>query len=246
MIRLVLPAYNEEANVGRAVRALAEALRVLGEEFCITVVDDGSTDATAGVAREALGEHGEVIGYGGNEGVAAAFRAGFRHVLERSAPDDVIVTLESDGTADLTTLPVLLGKIRGGCDVALASCYMPEGSVVGATPYRRLLSRVANLMIAGLFPLKRLRDIHTYSAFYRAYRVQALRAVLARYGDFYVEKGYACVVELLIRLARLDMRIEEVPTALKSNERVGKSKMKIFKTFRGYMRIVARNVFDTR
>ncbi len=240
MIRFVLPAFNEEANVGRTVTALREAARALGEEFRILIVDDGSTDRTAEVARQTLGKDGEVLGYGGNRGVAEAFRAGFRHALAgpSASPLDTVITLEADGTADLETLPKLLAKIRAGCDVALASCYMREGRIIGTTPTRLFLSRVANALIAGLFPLK---NIHTFSAFYRAYRVSALNAVLARYGDFYKDKSYACVVELLIRLARLGLRIEEVPTVLKGCERVGKSKMKIAKTIAGYLRIIARH-----
>ena len=153
---------------------------------------------------------------------------------------DRIVTLEADLTSDLEILPDMLEKAREGADVVLASCYARDGRMEGTAWHRRFLSRGANFFIGMLFGI---RGVNTYSSFYRVYRPSSLRAVLKRYGDFYEEKGFGCVVELLIRLSRLSQKIEEVPMVLKGGLRQGKSKMKIGRTIAGYARLMARNAF---
>lgn len=64
---------------------------------------------------------------------------------------------------------------------------------------------------------------------------------MAVYGDELMrEPGFAAVVELLIKLHRLDARIEEVPMVLDSAKRKGASRMKVARTVRAYLRLMAR------
>ncbi len=239
MILFVVPAYNEEANVRGLVERTDAFAKKEGLPYRLIVVDDGSSDATASVlAGMAASYPLEPISYKPNRGVGEAFRRGMNAALAAAAPSDMIVTMEADGTSDLSILPTMLGKIGVGCDVTLASCYAEGGGVRGTTWFRRLLSRVANFLINFAF---RIKGIRTYSSFYRAYKPQTLRRVLEKYGDFYEEKGFACVLELLVRMARLGMRIEEVPMILRGDQRVGKSKMKVGRTILGYLRVIGRN-----
>lgn len=238
MIFFVAPAYNEEKNVGRFVDEVAAYARRKGWDWRLIVVDDGSQDRTAEIVREKIQTLPCVlVSYQPNKGVGEAFRRGFHKALALAEESDVIVSLESDGTGDLNLLPAFLEKIESGADAVLASYYAGGGKVEGTAWHRRFLSRSANLTVRGLF---RLKGVHTYSSFYRAYRPAALRAVLSRYRDFFNEKGFACVVELLVRLHRLGCPIEEVPMALQGNKRVGKSKMKVLQTIWGYFCIAAR------
>jgi dolichol-phosphate mannosyltransferase len=146
--------------------------------------------------------------------------------------------MEADGTADWGILPVFLRKIEEGFDVAVASYYAKGGRVEGTVWYRKALSRAGNIFTRTFLPIK---GIHTYSSFYRIYRPAALRGVLEHFGDFYVESGFSCVVELLHRIYKLGFRVTEVPMVLQGGRRVGKSKMKVMQTVRGYLRIAARS-----
>lgn len=242
MILFVVPAYNEEKNIGALIEEThAYAVRE-GIEYRLIVVDDGSRDATAAIVREASGRYPcELISYAPNRGVGEAFRRGLYRALEICSERDVIVTKEADRTSDLGILKALTEKIRhDDQDVALASCYAKGGGVEGTTAYRRLLSHCANALIFMAF---HIRGVHTYSSFYRAYRPSALRAVVARYGDLYEEPGFACVIELLVRLSRVRARIVEVPMVLRGSMRRGESKMRVGKTIAGYLSVMARNAF---
>lgn len=239
MILFVVPAYNEESNIGDLMDethayAVREKL-----DYRLLVVDDGSVDRTASIVGEAARRYPcELLSYNPNRGVGEAFRRGLSRALEICSDSDIIVTKEADRTSDLGILRMMIDGIRQGQDVVLASCYARGGSVEGTNAYRRLLSKCANALIYTAFHIK---GVHTYSSFYRAYRPAALRAVRDRYGDFHVEPGFACVIELLVRLAKLRMRIMEVPMVLRGTMRRGQSKMRVGRTIAGYLRVIVRN-----
>ena len=238
MIWFVVPAYNEERNIGRLIErtnAYCEGRRL---EYRMIVADDGSRDKTAEIVRE-KSNHFPValISYQPNQGVHEAFRRGFQEALTAADGTDTIVTMEADGTADFEILPVFIEKIRQGADGVVASYYARGGAVEGTAWHRKILSRAGNLVARIFLPIQ---GIHTYSSFYRIYRPSALRDVLRRYGNFYEETGFSCVVELLYRLFKMGFKIEEVPMVLRGSARAGKSKMKVFQTILGYLRIGVR------
>jgi dolichol-phosphate mannosyltransferase len=239
MILFVVPAYNEERNISDSIAETHRFASTQQWDHRIIVVDDGSSDRTAGLVLE-LAKHYpcQLISYQPNRGVGEAFRRGLNEALKMAADTDWIVTLEADRTGDLQILPEMFRVAASGKDVVLASCYAAGGGVEGTNWYRTLLSKVANFMIR--FSL-RLKDIRTFSSFYRVYRPAALRSVLERYGDFYQESGFACVIELLARLARTGQRIAEVPMVLQGSKRRGPSKMKVGRTILGYLRVIVRN-----
>lgn len=98
----LVPAHDEAPRIAAVVRGAAAHLPVL-------VVDDGSSDATARVAREA---GAEVLEQRPNAGKGAALRAGFGHAL--AAGYDAVVTLDGDGQHDPAELPALLAAFAPG------------------------------------------------------------------------------------------------------------------------------------
>jgi dolichol-phosphate mannosyltransferase len=245
MIVFVIPAYNEEENISTLLEGLRQKMESLGRRYHVVVVDDGSTDRTVELARSFASACSlEVMRHPVNRGVAEVFRTGFRRALEIAGPDDILVTKEADNTSDLSILNLMLAKIEEGHDVVLASCYAPQGRVVGSTVDRRLLSFLANLLLRVCFPIP---HVHTYSSFYRAYRAQTLREAFAAYqGELLECRGFACMVELLVKLSRLPIRMTEVPMVLQCDLRKGSSKMIRSKTIAEYLRLIAREMLRSR
>lgn len=129
---VVVPAFNEERTVGEVVRRVC----ALGLPVC--VIDDGSSDATARVARAA---GAIVVTMPLNVGVGAALRCGFRYAVQSG--HRVVVQVDGDGQHDPGDIPGLLERMEEtGADMVIGSRFlMPERSVsVGRR--RRLAMRL--------------------------------------------------------------------------------------------------------
>jgi len=239
MLRFVVPAYNEEKNIGLLIENTGKFAKLRGYEYQIIIVNDGSTDKTVGLLKDLQREYPIVIlDQVVNKGVGEAFKRGLGYAAEVADDGDIIVTKEADNTSDLSILETMIGKIKEGYDLVLASCYMPGGGVDNTNIYRKVLSSGANILLKIIAPMK---GIHTFSSFYRAYRADLIKRAHQIYKDALIEeKGFSCMVELLIKLANLGAKIAEVPMVLKGNLRKGKSKMKVLETIISYLKLVYR------
>lgn len=240
MIHLVIPVLDEAANMAGLLEGLRARTSALGQPVRLVLVDDGSTDGTADLARRGSTPDlpVEVVRHETNLGPGAAFRTGFLHVLRDASALDLVVTLEGDRTSD----PAVLGRMLErawdhGDDVVLASCYLYGGGIKGTNLHRVGLSHLANGLMKKTLGLSGLA---TLSSFYRVYRVSALRRLHERWGEAFIStRGFECMVELLFRAARLRLRVSEVPMVLDGGRRAGKSKMKVVKTSLAYLRLSA-------
>ena len=101
-LSVVLPAFNEEANIGPMIEAALTTLPGLAERYEVIVVDDGSRDGTADVAQDWMRRHHptvRLLAHDGNRGYGAAIRTGLRH-----ARDDLIFYTDADRQFDIAEL----------------------------------------------------------------------------------------------------------------------------------------------
>jgi glycosyltransferase involved in cell wall biosynthesis len=139
---LFAPAYNEERTVGRVVaRAPAE---VRGHPVQVIVVDDGSVDATAGVALEA---GAEVISLDRNQGLGAAVRVGLATGAARGAA--AVAFLDADEEYAPEELEALVGPILDGtADYVVGSRF--AGDISHMLPHRRFGNQVLTVLLRRL------------------------------------------------------------------------------------------------
>jgi glycosyltransferase involved in cell wall biosynthesis len=195
-----IPAWNEEENLPGVLTDLAEEL----PEVDVLVVDDGSTDRTADVARD----HGaNVLSLGSNRGLPTGIAAGYRWALDHGYA--YCGRVDADGQHPPSELARLLAIVkRGECDVAVGSRFV---SGDGYEPYRYLPSPARRF---GTALLRRAMRVVLRRPFADAtsglYAVNAAALpVLAR--PFQTE---APEVEALIRLSDAGLRVEEVPARM--------------------------------
>lgn len=237
MVIVILPAFNEAGALGDLLSAMDEAMRIASTEYRVVVVNDGSADATGDVARGLADSMPiTVIDHEQNRGLGESIRTGILHAVESAAHNDTVVTMDADNTHTPALIERMLGTIREGNDVVIASRYQPGARIKGVPGYRRLLSRVGNLGFSLLFPTPNVRD---YTSGYRAYRAAILKQAFKTYGDDFInQSGFSCMVDILLKLRRLDAIMSEVPLVLRYDLKVDVSKMLVLRTVGQTLRLM--------
>ena len=200
---VIVPAHDEEASLP----ATLDELRARAPNVDVLVVDDGSRDGTAAVAR-ARGV--PVVRHPVNLGVGAALQTGFRWAVARGY--GIGVQLDADGQHDPADLGALLAPVEAEeCEVAIGSRYVARSGY--RTPFARRLGMV---LFEGVVWLALGRRIADTTSGYRAYA----RAVMeVCQWDFPKDFPDA---PLLISLARRGFRLREVPVRMRER-RAGRS-----------------------
>jgi glycosyltransferase involved in cell wall biosynthesis len=196
----IVPAYNEEASVGRVI----DEIRAFDAGFDIVVVDDGSVDRTAAVADE---RHVHVVRLPFNLGIGGAMQTGYRFALEHGY--DLAVQVDGDGQHDPRELPKILQPVLDGdADLVVGSRFGSDAAF-RSSPVRRvgirLFARVVSAVVG-----QRVTD--TTSGF-RAVNRRGIRLFAADYPHDYPE------VEATVMCVKHKLRLAEVP--VKMRERSG-------------------------
>jgi dolichol-phosphate mannosyltransferase len=247
VIVVVLPAYNEADALPPLLRRLGDvSVGHFGSSLAVIVVDDGSTDGTAEAARGAAPPTLDVrvIPHEGNRGLNEALRTGLLAALERVGENDIVVTMDADDTHAPGLISRMTMLIEEGNDVVVASRYAPGGRVLGVPLSRRVLSRGASLLFRAVYPVRGVRD---YTCGYRAYRAGLLKEAFARWGpEFLGEPGFSCMVDILLKLSRLQAVVAEAPLILRYDRKPGKSKMNVRRTMVQTLSLLARRRLGLR
>src|SRR4051812_349764 len=136
-LSIILPTYNEQANLTAMITCLETALGELDYE--VVIVDDDSPDGTSALARSLAQQNARVrvIQRIGRKGLASATVEG---MLSTSAP--YLAVMDADLQHDETILPVMLEKLkREDLDLVIGSRHVEGGSLGDFAPHRRALSQ---------------------------------------------------------------------------------------------------------
>jgi hypothetical protein len=206
-----IPAWNEEANLP----AVLDDLRAELPDVDVLVVDDGSTDRTADVARE----HGaDVQSLGSNQGLRFGIAAGYRWALEHEYA--FCGRVDADGQHPPRELARLLELVRADeCDVAVGSRFV---SGPGYAAYRYLPSPARRFGTALLRRAMRLalgRPFGDATSGLYAVNRKAMPLLAVPF------TSRAPEVEALIRVTDAGLRLEEVPVTMEERAS-GESKLR--------------------
>jgi glycosyltransferase involved in cell wall biosynthesis len=189
-IAVTIPAFNAEATVGEVVRrALPLAAEVL-------VVDDGSTDATAKVAREA---GARVARHDRNRGKGRALRTAFTDLF--GGNHDAVATMDADGQHLPENLPRLVEALRPGADLVIGTRDHLFRDMYGV---RRISNTWSSYLIATLAGVP-LPDVQS------GFRIYSRRLIETA---GFPEPRFEAESAVVIRAARLGFRIVGVPIEL--------------------------------
>lgn len=206
-----IPAWNEEANLPAVLDELGTQL----PQTDILVVDDGSTDATADVARAG---GAAVLSFGENRGLREGIAAGYAYAAENGYA--YAGRVDADGQHPVDELVRLLAIVRGGdADVAVGSRFATgdgyEAFRYEPSPSRRFGTAVLRRAMRAALG----RPFHDATSGMYAVNAEAMPILAKPY-----ESG-APEVESLLRLREAGLRVKEVPVHMRERAS-GESKLR--------------------
>ncbi|RJQ30871.1 glycosyltransferase [Candidatus Parcubacteria bacterium] len=222
-VLISLPAYNEEV----LIRQSAELLKSFCEEnlknyaWKIVVADNGSTDKTAEIAKELETENPGKIKYQliSKKGKGRAIRESW---LENDA--DIYAFMDADMATDLSALPDLISSIEDGFEVSAGSRFLKRSRAI-----RTFKRKITSLGYSWLVRMKFGLKIKDYPCGFKAVSRRAMDEILPQIKN----DTWFFDTEFLIRAARKNFNIKEIPVKWQDKER--DSKVNILKLIGEYM-----------
>jgi glycosyltransferase involved in cell wall biosynthesis len=193
-IVVTVPAFNEEATIGRVIRDIKDVMSKQKHTYKVLVVDDGSTDRTASVAKKA---GATVFSHPYNSGLSETFRTEMKKCLELGA--EVIIHTDADGQYLASEIPKLLKPIENReADLVLGSRFM--GKIEKMPAIKRLGNRAFSKVISGIIGRK-VTDCQTG---FRAFTSDVAK-------DLEIISDHTYTQEQIIKAVKHKFRIREVP-----------------------------------
>jgi glycosyltransferase involved in cell wall biosynthesis len=210
-LSIIIPAYNEAARLGKTLRAVVDYLRENSPQAEVIVVDDGSSDQTAELAREALRNSGglrtSVISYKSNLGKGRAVRLGLL-----AARGEVALFSDADLSTPITETPKLVEPIVSGqYDVTFGSRALDRALIGVHQSWRREQGgRVFNLVVR----LATGMPFWDTQCGFKAFRMSVCRPLI----EAATIDRFGFDVELLYLAFRAGLRLKEIPVRWDHNE----------------------------
>ncbi|WET79294.1 glycosyltransferase family 2 protein [Amycolatopsis sp. QT-25] len=195
-VLIVMPALNEQASVAAVISQVKQSLPGMD----VLVVDDGSSDETAKLARAA---GAEVARLAVNLGVGGAMRTGFRYAAARGY--DVVVQVDADGQHDPEEVAALLDALDDA-DIAIGSRFAGKGSYKASGP--RKYAMVALSIVFSRLGKTKLTDV---TSGFKAMGPKAIKL----FAGYYPAEYLGDTVESLVMAIRAELKIKEIPVIMR-------------------------------
>ena len=219
-LSIVVPAHNEEDNIGNLIDKVALILKI---DFELLVVNDHSSDATARIVLDKARLFGNIrlIQNNSEAGFANTLRTGFAN-----ASGDLILPLMADLCDDLNTVNIMYDKINKGYDVVCGSRYIKGGARIGGSKLKGFLSSLAGWSAYYLLGIA----THDIANAFKMYRKKVI-------DSFNIDaKGFEISMELPVKAYYAGYKITEVPTVWHEREK-GKSSFRMFNLIPNYLKL---------
>ncbi len=231
-INILFPVLNEEDRLEKGIEKTLNYIKNLDEaQFTLTIVDNGSTDATEKIARALASKH-DAVQYLRikTRGVGAAFRAG---VAANTC--DIVGYMDVDLSTDIRHLETVVTQFRQTPDLFMVNgSRLSKNSIMNGRKWYRNLSSYGLKWLLKITLRMQASDAICGFKFYRAVD---LPAVMAQSSS---ENGWFYIIELLIRTERQNLRIDEIPVRWEDDHR---TTVQFFKLVRNYVTQISRLYF---
>lgn len=236
LIKVLLCCLNEEKNLPKLLGDLFSELKNLGEKFEILICIDGTIDSSLRVIGDFQKSYKiTVLPKKNQRGLGLAYKRLFVEVIKNSADEDLIISLDADNTHNPKQIPDMVRHFReNSLDFLVASRFCGNSVMADFPIHRQFISKSTSLLLQNIFSAKKILDekLQDYTSGYRIYRASKLKELYEKEKDnFITEPEFTYTCELLIKLSRLNSRLDEVPLFYDYGKKIGKSKLRVGRNF---------------
>ena len=185
-ILIIIPAYNEEENIGKIIK------KCLKHSKFVLAINDGSIDNTL---REIKKTKAICLNNKINKGKGYCLKEGFKYAIRNKF--DVVITIDADGQHEPDCIPKFIKKIKQGYDIVIGTRIKRHSKM----PYIR---RASNFFLSLIFSIASKKWIKDTQSGYRAIKVSVLRGLKLKSDRYETES------ELLMKLGRKRARFGKV------------------------------------
>jgi len=198
-LSVVIPAMNEAERIGESLRTLQAELPASAAPWEIRVVDDGSTDTTPSIVRDAAVKDPRIVlQREPHRGKGGALRAGLL-----AARGELRFMCDADLSMPVAELPRFIAAVPTTCDLAIGSREGTGAKRVGEPEHRHAMGRVFNAIVR----LSGLSGIQDTQCGFKMFSARAAETIVPRL----TLDGWAIDIEMLVIAARHGLRVREIP-----------------------------------
>lgn len=236
MIKVLLCCLNESQNLKKLLVNLGHEMQLLQRKFEIFICLDGTVDNSLKIISEFQKFHEiRILPQLNQRGLGLAYKRLFLAAIKNSADDDLIISLDADNTHNPEQIAEMIEHFqKNSLDFLVASRFC-NNSVMSDFPlHRQLISKFTSILLQKIFSVKKISGemLRDYTSGYRIYKAEKLKQLFALEKDrFITEPEFTYTAELLIKLSRLGIRIDEIAISYDYGNKIGKSKLRISRNF---------------
>ncbi len=226
-----IPAYNEAKVIGKTIREMPREFEGI-DKTLIQVIDDGSRDGTAQIAREAGADI--VISHATNRRLGAAFNTAVESAIDNKA--DIMVNIDADGQFDSDQIPEMIKPILDGeVDITIGDRFN-KGSADGIPFVKNLLNRFAAKIVGTFLNV----DIHDLTCGFRGHSKDALLRLNKVTGFTYTQ-------ETIIDAIGKKLKLKWIPVTVKYfDDRQSRIVKSVWSFVNNSAKIIVKAVRDVR
>jgi len=219
-LAIIIPAHNEQDNIVDVIHRIESFLDIPYE---LIVVNDHSTDATAGLVQRVSRQYSNIrlVENLNERGFANVIKTGFDNNKA-----DVVVPVMADLCDDLHTIKEMFKKINEGYDIVCGARYIKGGARIGGSKIKGFFSCFVGWSLHYLLGI----PVHDIANAFKMYRKNALDNIDIE------SKGFEISMEIPLKAYYSGFKISEVPTVWRERTK-GKSNFSMFKLLPSYLKL---------
>lgn len=208
----------------------------LQRDFEIIACLDGTTDESLAIIADFQRFHKiRVLPQINQRGLGLAYKRLFLDVIENSADEDLVISLDADNTHNPEQISEMLEHFeKNNLDFLVASRFCGRSVMADFPLHRQFISKFTSLLLQNIFAVKKIsgEKLQDYTSGYRLYHVKKLQELFAKEkNNFITEPEFTYTCELLIKLSRINSRVDEIAISYDYGKKIGKSKLRIMRNF---------------